>query len=231
MKYMYLLLFLIFTSFNLFKANKIITLKKGNFVSVNDKINEENVNLWIRNISSIDNNPIYIYIDSPGGSVDSGLKLINTFKYYQSLNISIDCIANNAYSMAFYIFQNCDRRYITPSSILMQHQISLGNIKGQLKNVNNYLNLINDISYNLDEFTFNKLNITKEEYQLKILTDWWLYSDDILKYNAADSYVLIGCDKDLYDEQIPYEESILDITEDGILEIKVIKKYKDLCPI
>ena len=104
MKYMYLLLFLIFTSFNLFKANKIITLKKGNFVSVNDKINEENVNLWIRNISSIDNNPIYIYIDSPGGSVDSGLKLINTFKYYQSLNISIDCIANNAYSMAFYIF-------------------------------------------------------------------------------------------------------------------------------
>lgn len=233
MKYMYLLLFifLIFYSFNIIKMDEIITLKKGNFLSIDDKINDKNVNLWIRNISSINNNPIYIYIDSPGGSVDSGLKLINTFKYYQSLNKSFDCIAQNAYSMAFYIFQNCDRRFITQSSTLMQHQISLGNAKGQLKNLNNYINLINDISENLDEFTFNRLNITREEYQLKVLTDWWLYGDNILKYNAADSYVLIGCDKDLYDKKIPYEESTLSIDEEGMLEVKTIQKYKDLCPL
>ena len=227
--YFKILIFLlcIFNSY----SNLIITLKKDNFLAIDDKINDNNVNLWIRNISSIMNDPIYIYIDSPGGNVDSGLRLINTIKYYQNLNKTFDCIAQNAYSMAFYIFQNCNNRFITPSAILMQHQMSLGSLKGSLKNLNSYISFINDMSYNLDEFTYKKLNISREEYDNKITTDWWIYGESILKYNAADDIVLIGCDDELYNLKIEYEDDVIGISELGVIEINTVKKYKDLCPL
>ena len=116
----FFLYFLIILTFHIVKSNtqQIITLKKNNFISIDDKINDENVALWSKQINKLNSNPIYIYIDSPGGSVVAGLQFINNMDWLIGQGKSINCIAKSAYSMAFIILQHCNNRYVIKSSIL-----------------------------------------------------------------------------------------------------------------
>ena len=64
-------------SFNNFQ-NNIILLNTTNFLSIKNTINTNTANDFIYNLNLIDNkNDIYIYIDSPGGSVEDGFKIMN----------------------------------------------------------------------------------------------------------------------------------------------------------
>jgi hypothetical protein len=224
--------FLLF-NFSLSTENdyKIITLTKNNFVAVNEEINNENVNKWIGNITNIKQNIIYVYINSPGGSVDAGNLFINNLKYQQKMNKSIECIAQSAYSMAFHILQHCDRRYITETSKVMQHQISIGNIEGPLVNTMNYLQMVANISYNMNLYSAMRLKITLDEYLLKVNNDWWLYGQDIINNNAADEIIYIGCNEELYSQSYIKEKVELDIDKNGNFGFIKKKVTFSLCPI
>jgi len=210
---------------------KTITLELNNFIAINGPINKENVNTWIRNISSIDRSSFYIYINSNGGSVEYGLQLINQFNYLRSIGKTIDCIAQNAYSMAFQILQSCDKRYITSSSKVMQHQMSLGNIDGPFDNIMNYINMIQQMSNDMDKKVSDRIGLSFEEYKRKTSTDWWLYGEDIIKANVADEIVYIGCSPKLYNDYQIKENTELFFDQYGELNYKTTKVKKDICPL
>jgi ATP-dependent protease ClpP protease subunit len=174
---------------------------------------------------------IYVYINSPGGSVDAGNLFINNLKYQQKMNKSIECIAQSAYSMAFHILQHCDRRYITETSKVMQHQISIGNIEGPLVNTMNYLQMVANISYNMNLYSAMRLKITLDEYLLKVNNDWWLYGQDIINNNSADEIIYIGCNEELYSQSYIKEKVELDIDKNGNFGFIKKKVTFSLCPI
>lgn len=70
--------------------------------------------------------PIYLYINSIGGELFAGLSIINTILSINSPVYGI--VLGQAASMAFYILQACDKRYMTTYSILFWHHIILDNI-------------------------------------------------------------------------------------------------------
>jgi ATP-dependent protease ClpP protease subunit len=213
------------------KTFKSITLEPNNFIAVVGSINSVNVNMWIRNISSIENQKIYVYINSNGGSVEAGQKLIDQFAYLQQKGIIIECVAQNAYSMAFQILQSCDKRYITPSATVMQHQMSVSELGGQFENLLNYLTMIKQMSNDLDTIAAKRIGISYTDYKLKTSTDWWLYGEEIIRNNVADEIVYVGCGKKLY-ETFNYKEKVdFDVTPDGYLELKKTKSTIDLCPL
>lgn len=220
-------LFFIINSFTIY-SQKIITLKKNNFISIDKTITDVNVNKWIRSLNNITTKNIYIYISSNGGSVEAGELLIGQINYKKFYNFTIECIAQKAYSMAFHILQSCDKRYITQSSTVMQHQISLGIPNSQLENIISYLEMIKQMRDILELSTAKRINITIEDYRAKIITDWWLYGENIIKNNVADEIVYIGCEKELYNltQVVTYKEFSLD-------KFDYIEKSKtiDLCPI
>ena len=189
-KIIYYLLYIIPLSYSL---NNII-LDKNNFVEITDIINEKNTLSIINDLSLLSNktNNLIIYINSQGGLVIEGEKIINQINFYKNLNYKIHCIALNAYSMAFYIFQSCSKRYITDISKLMTHQIILSTPKMQLENLINYLYVIKKIDDNLVNMVIQKINITKDEYIRKRQNDWWIYGDDIIKYKLADEIIYIN---------------------------------------
>jgi ATP-dependent Clp protease protease subunit len=214
-------------------TNKIksITLEPNNFVAIIGSINKNNVNMWIRNISSIENQKIYVYINSNGGSVEAGQKLIDQFTYLQLKGVTIECIAQNAYSMAFQILQSCDKRYITPSATVMQHQMSVSELGGQFDNLLNYLTMIKQMANDLDLKAAKRIGISYADYKLKTSTDWWLYGEDIVQNNVADEIVYVGCGKKLY-ETFNYKETVeFDISQDGDIEFKKTETKNDLCPL
>jgi ATP-dependent protease ClpP protease subunit len=192
---------------------KIIELNKQNLITLRGEIDEQLTSEIIGKINKFSNNQVYLYITSPGGSVIDGLQIIDQLQTLTHRNIKLSCIADFAASMAFVIFQSCPSRYITTSSILMQHQMSL-KLKGNLENINTYLEFIKDIDTDLDELQANKLKIPIDDFKKKINNDWWMNYKLIIKSNAADSLAIVVCNSELVDmtEDVVKSTMLFDIT-------------------
>lgn len=94
---------------------RIIYLGTG----ISDKV-ANTINAQLLYLDSISNDPIYIYINSPGGSVYSGLAIYDTMNYIASPVNTV--ITGLAASMAYIIAIAGEYRVALPNSKLMQHQ-------------------------------------------------------------------------------------------------------------
>lgn len=175
-----------------------VTLTPTNHVSIKGQINSYSASKFISDINKLSAKYIYVYIDSPGGSVLDGQKIIQYIQYKKDNNSTIMCIAWEASSMAFHIFQYCSHRYVLKGSRLMQHPFSLYNLSGPIDNVYNYVNMIYNIYKELISDGSERLKITSQQYLDKINNDWHLFGKDIIENNAADSIISsIGCSKEM----------------------------------
>jgi len=78
-------------------------------------------------MSKENSSPIDIVINSPGGSVMSGLVFLSAMKLAKSRGVKIRCVTTLlSASMAFFFLANCDERYALPNSFLLWHPISMG---------------------------------------------------------------------------------------------------------
>ena len=147
-----------------------VILTPSNHVSIKGRIDRYMASQFVSKINNINTTNIYIYIDSPGGDVDSGQKILQYIQFKKDTNKTIMCVAWEAHSMAFNIFQSCNYRYVLPDSKLMQHQMSMKNLNGNIENLN----------------------------RAKIMNDWFLYGEDIVKNNVADAMISsVGCNSKL----------------------------------
>jgi ATP-dependent Clp protease protease subunit len=121
----------------------IIHLTNDNFVSLRGPVTSQSIAELTSNLLDKTDNERYIYINTNGGNVDAGMHLINVIQDLQNNNINVNCIADTAISMGFVIFQSCSKRYVLSYSTLMQHQMSLGGMKGKLLELNSYMNHVN----------------------------------------------------------------------------------------
>ena len=173
-------------------AINTINLNENNMVSIRGPIDSDSTNKFFQDIMKLDKeSEINIFINSPGGSVMEGLKIVN---YIEMINdyTNVNCIADFAASMAFIITQSCQNRYALKSSILMQHQMSLVN-QGNLFNLNNYMDMINDMNVEIDYNQAKRINITYEEFKNRITNDWWLYGTKAKEMNVVDDIVNTRC--------------------------------------
>lgn len=71
--------------------------------------------------------PIYVFINSPGGSVRAGDVFIDAMTVVKSRGIEIKCVTSiYAASMAFSILVNCTDRYVLPNTRLLFHPVRAG---------------------------------------------------------------------------------------------------------
>lgn len=96
---------------------------------INDTVSS-NVVAELLYLDSISNDDISIYINSPGGSITSGMAIYDTMKFVKS-DVSTICVGMAA-SMAAFLLSSGEvgRRYILPNSEVMIHQ-PLGGAEGQ----------------------------------------------------------------------------------------------------
>ena len=173
------------TQYNLVEE---LQLDKIDLVVLDGQIESEMANQFIFNIFEKDAD-FYIYIDSNGGDVESGLKIVKMMNYIQKNNIKLKCIAKKAMSMAFHIFQHCDERLILQNSILMQHEMTVylnGGLQESKSEIDKFIELNNKI--NLFEST--KIKMDLNEYLSELKNELWLSGDDILRHDAADRKVI-----------------------------------------
>jgi ATP-dependent protease ClpP protease subunit len=202
---------------------KVLDFNSRNLITIRGPIQGSSSTNWISlmNDRDPDIDTMYIYLSSPGGSVLEGNKIVDQIKTLQLNGVNVICVADFAASMAFIILQACPTRLALPSSILMQHQMSLG-LKGNLENVNNYLDFIHLINDNLEKMQADRMNMTEVEFKNKVMNDWWIPGHMAKKFNAVDDLVMVKCAKEL----IPKREKITVNTFFGTVDITYSK-----CPI
>ena len=139
--------------------------------------------------------PIYVVLNSGGGSVWAGLDFLNALK---SINRPIYAIPLYAASMAFAITQGLEKRYVTNNSVLMQHRATIwlwGEMEGELKSRLEFFTRMIDFN---ERKTAKRLGLTFDEFKAKIADEWWIYGPDSVNAKVADEVINVRCSKDLF---------------------------------
>lgn len=199
-------------------ATNVITLTNNNFVSLVGPVTGPNIDsvLQLMNDAALQSHiksekQVYLYLNTPGGSVIDGYRLIQHIRVLQAQQVSVDCIGQTFISMGFAIMQTCTRRFIMSHSIGMQHPLSTF-LGGALQNIRGQLDMVEAMHEDLMAMELKRLSMTREVFEEKILRDWWMFGIQAIRVSAADSLVLVQCAPEVTDLFIQRSETILDTT-------------------
>lgn len=189
----------------LFLANlsfaKEIVLSKENTAVLRGPVNSSSVadvmlQLSELNKSGSDSEPIYLVLNTPGGSVMDGLNLI---EYMNSLRRPVHSISIFAASMGFHILQNSGKRYVTKYGTIMSHR-ARGGFNGDIpQQVKSRFKHITDLLEKMDEQVISRTNgkFSKESYSELIRDEYWAVGNNAVKDGFADDVAKVKCDASL----------------------------------
>ena len=131
---------------------------------------------------------IYLYINSPGGSITAGMAIYDTMQY---INPDVSTVAvGMAASMAQFLLSSGakGKRFATPHARVMMHQPS-GGIGGSTTDVRIHAELILHMKTQLAELTAEQTGKSIEQINKDADRDRWFTADEALKYGFIDKVV------------------------------------------
>jgi len=152
---------------------------------VNDGIANSLVAQMLYLDSDDNSKPIYLYINSPGGSVTAGLAIYDTIKYVKSDVVTI-CVGLAASMGAFLLAAGTKgKRVALPHSRIMIHQ-PLGGARGQASDIriqaNEILFLKERLNTELSERTGKDYDTIKEDTD----RDFYMSPNEAVEYGLID---------------------------------------------
>lgn len=152
----------------------------------------------INNFNFMNNPTIYIIIDSNGGDYLAGFDLISNMEMIKTKNITFNCYALQAKSLAFDIFQYCDKRFVTPDAVLYQHNANVSiSLTGTFDTFDNfYKNQFENYRSmygSVNKFVSNRIKLNYNEYLQKITDVWNIEGGKkIIENNLADEIATLS---------------------------------------
>lgn len=180
---------------------EVVELGQDNFVRLVGEIDDVSASRFIQELYTVSaKSPVVtVYIDSPGGDVLAGMRMIDAVVGIKAIRpgVQLRCFAQNAASMAFIFLQTaCDRRVVSSFSVLMSHQASLG-VRGKAGEVESRMELVRQVLVILDKRVAARLGLSVEAYRAQIVNDWWLVGEKGLDARAADVLGVAVCQAEL----------------------------------
>lgn len=180
---------------------EVVELGQDNFVRLVGEIEDTSASRFIHELYlvSAKSPSVTVYIDSPGGDVLAGMRIIDAVQGLRTVRpgLQLHCYAQTAASMAFIFLQtSCDRRIVSSFSILMSHQASLG-VRGKAGELETRLDLVRQVLELLDARVSARLGMSVEKYRQLIVNDWWLVGSSAFEAKAADTLGSVACTPEL----------------------------------
>ena len=166
-------------------------LLKDRIIFISGEIDDDLANSVIAQLlylDAVNHEDISLYINSPGGSITSGMAIYDTMEFVKS-NVSTICLGMCASMAAFLL--SCGqkgKRYILPNAEVMIHQ-PLGGAQGQATEIKiaaeRILKLKDKLNEILSENTGNDLVTIENDTE----RDNFMNSDEALKYGIVDKII------------------------------------------
>ena len=128
---------------------------------------------------------ITLYINSPGGSVDSGMAIIDTMNFIKP-DVSTICIGIAASMGAMILSQGTPgKRYVLPNSRIMIHQPMTG-VQGQASDIVITAEEILKIKKKLINMLVDVTGQNKQRVEKDMDRDYWMDVAEAKKYHIVD---------------------------------------------
>ena len=163
-------------------------LLQNRIIILSGEINDDTANIIIAELlylDSLNHNDISLYINSPGGSITSGMAIYDTMNFIQS-DVSTTCLGMAASMAAFLL--SCGKRgkrYCLANSEVMIHQ-PLGGVQGQATEIDIVAKRIINLKKKLNNILSKNTNKTVKQVEKDTDRDYYMDAKEALDYGIID---------------------------------------------
>lgn len=166
-------------------------LLKERIIFLSGEINDAMANTIVAQLlylDSLGNEDISIYINSPGGSISSGMAIYDTMNFIKS-DVSTICVGIAASMGAFLLSSGTKgKRFILPNADVMIHQ-PLGGAEGQATDIKIASERILNLRSRLNKILAKNTGKNLKKIECDTERDNYLSAEDALGYGIVDKII------------------------------------------
>ncbi|MHC6180833.1 ATP-dependent Clp endopeptidase proteolytic subunit ClpP [Clostridium sp. JNZ X4-2] len=167
-------------------------LLKDRIVMLSEEVNDVTASLVVAQLLFLEaedpDKDIYLYINSPGGSITSGMAIYDTMQYIKS-DVSTICIGMAASMGAFLLTAGAKgKRFALPNAEIMIHQ-PLGGFQGQATDIGIHANRILKIKKKLNTIISERTGQPLEKVQNDTERDNFMSAEEAKNYGLIDEVI------------------------------------------
>ena len=164
-------------------------LLNDRIIILSDEVNDTTASLVVAQLLFLESQDpekdIYLYINSPGGSISSGMAIYDTMNYIKC-DVSTICVGMAASMAAFLLSSGAKgKRFALPNSEIMIHQ-PLGGMQGQASDIKIHADHILRIRDKMNRILAENTGKSKDQVALDTERDNFLTAEEALEYGIID---------------------------------------------
>jgi ATP-dependent Clp protease protease subunit len=167
-------------------------LLKERIIFLGDEVNDVTASLIVAQLLFLEaedpDKDIYLYINSPGGSVSAGLGIFDTMQYIKP-DVSTICMGMAASMGAFLLAAGAKgKRFALPNSEIMIHQ-PLGGARGQATDIQIHAEQIIRIKKRLNTILSERTGQPLEKIERDTERDFFMSAEEAKAYGLIDDVI------------------------------------------
>lgn len=167
-------------------------LLKDRIIFLTGEIDDVTANLVVAQLIFLEaedpDKDIYLYINSPGGSITAGMAIYDTMQYIKC-DVSTICIGMAASMGAFLMAAGQKgKRKSLPNSEIMIHQ-PLGGTQGQATDIAIHAQRIIAIKDKMNKILSDRTGQALKKVQKDVERDYFMTADEALEYGIIDEII------------------------------------------
>lgn len=166
-------------------------LLKTRTILLSGEISQDKADEICRQLLVLDSesqDPVYVYINSPGGDVDSGFAIYDMIRFISSpvTVVGMGLVASAA--ALIFLSVPLERRLGFPDSTYLIHQ-PLSKLRGVAVDVSSYADKIARLRQKLDQIIADAVGKSREEVEKDTERDHWLTAGEAVDYGIVSRLV------------------------------------------
>jgi len=167
-------------------------LLKDRIIFLGDEINDITANLVVAQLLFLESEDpdkdIHLYINSPGGSITSGMAIYDTMQYIKS-DVSTICIGMAASMGAFLLAAGAKgKRFALPNGEVMIHQ-PIGGTRGQAVEIKIHAERIIRMKEKLNKILSERTGQPLKKVEKDTDRDFFMTADEAKEYGIIDKVI------------------------------------------
>lgn len=167
-------------------------LLKDRIIMLSGEVNDVTANLVVAQLLFLESEDpdkdIYLYINSPGGSITAGMAIYDTMQYIKP-DVSTICVGLAASMGAFLLSSGAKgKRFALPNAEIMIHQ-PLGGFQGQATDIDIHAKRILKIKENLNKILSENTNQPLEKLKVDVERDYFMEAEEAREYGLVDKVI------------------------------------------
>ena len=162
---------------------------KHRIIYLNGEIKEDTalaITTQLRYLDGKSTKDIYLFINSPGGTVSDGMVIYDYMKHNVQSDVVTIATGMTASMGSFLLAAGTPgKRYATPSAEIMIHQ-PLGGVQGQATDISLVAEHIQKIKIRLSTILADECEQKIDDIMKDMERDFWMTSEEALNYGLVD---------------------------------------------